>query len=59
MTKFKLNQKIIYTVCNSIYTGTIVKIKKDTLIVIDDNDGMILWNANYNVGSEIKFNQVI
>ena len=46
---FKLGQKINYTVCNSVYNGTIVKIKKDTLIVIDCESGMILWNAKYNV----------
>jgi sRNA-binding protein len=54
----KLGQKINYTVCNSVYNGTIVKIKKDTLIVIDCESGMTLWNAGYNVGSEITINQV-
>lgn len=55
---FKLGQKINYTVCNSVYNGTIVKIKKDTLIVIDCEAGLQLWFAGCNVGSEITFNQV-
>lgn len=58
MKNFKLGQEINYSVCNSVYTGTIVKIKKDSLIVIDDEAGMILWRAGYNIGDEITFNQV-
>ena len=56
--KFELGQKVNYSQCNSLYNGTIVEIKKDTLIVIDCESGMILWNAGYSVGSEITFNQV-
>jgi hypothetical protein len=58
MKNLKLGQEINYSVCNSLYTGIIVKIKKDTLIVIDDKAGMILWNAGYNVGDEITINQI-
>ena len=58
MKKFKLNQEINYSVCNSVYTGTIVKIKKDTLIIIDCESVMTLWNAGFNVGSEITINQI-
>lgn len=57
--QFKLGQKINYTNgSNSIYVGTIVKIKKNTLIVIDCEAGLQLWNAGCNASSEISFNQV-
>jgi hypothetical protein len=56
---FELGQNINYTNGgNYIFVGTIVKIKKNTLVVIDCESGMILWNAGCNVGSEITFNQV-
>jgi hypothetical protein len=55
---FKIGQSVLYTQCLSIYTGTVVKIKKSTLIVIDSAESMQLWNAGYSVGSEIFFNQV-
>lgn len=56
--QFKIGQRVTYTQCASTYTGEIVKIKDKTLIIIDDNDGMILWNMGYAVGDEISFNQV-
>ena len=57
--QFEVGQKINYANgSNSIYAGTIVKIKKDTLIVIDCEAGLQLWFAGCNVGSEITFNQV-
>ena len=56
--KFKTGQVVTYTQCASTYIGEIVKIKKNTLIVIDDIEGMILWNAGHCVGSEISFEQV-
>jgi hypothetical protein len=57
--QFKVGQKINYANgSNSIYVGTIVKIKKNTVIVIDCEAGLQLWNAGFNVGSEIAFNQV-
>ena len=57
-TKFKVGQVVTYTQCASTYYGEIVKIKDKTLIVIEDEAGMQLWNAGYAVGSEITFNQV-
>lgn len=58
-SNFQIGQKVNYTNGNpSIYNGEIVKIKENTLIVIDDAAGMELWNAGYAVGSEITFNQV-
>jgi len=57
-TNFEIGQKVTYTVCNSVYTGLIVKIKQKSLIVIDDEYSMTLWKAGYAVGSEIAFIQV-
>jgi hypothetical protein len=56
---FKAGQQVSYTNGSpSMYTGQIVKVKQNTLIVIDDNEGMELWNAGFAVGSEIAFEQV-
>jgi hypothetical protein len=58
-TNFKLGQKINYSNGNpSIYKGIIVKIKKNTLIIIDDEAGLQLYKAGHNVGSEITFSQI-
>lgn len=57
-TDFKIGQVITYSVCASIYTGQIVKIKEETLIVINDGDGMKLWNAGVALGHEITINQI-
>lgn len=58
-SNFKIGQVVNYTNGNpSLYTGTIVKVKQNTLIVIDNAASMELWNAGYSVGSEITFNQV-
>ena len=56
--QFKIGQKVTYTQCASTYTGEIVKIKENTLVVIDDIEGMILHRAGHRVGSEITFQQV-
>jgi hypothetical protein len=56
---FQTGQIVSYSVCSSVYKGTIVKITKHSLIVIDDEAGMELWNAGYSVGSEISLSQVI
>jgi hypothetical protein len=58
-TTLIIGQIVTYKVCNSIYQGTIVKIKNDNLVVIDCKDGMILFNAGYAVGDEISKNQII
>ena len=58
-TNFQIGQKVTYSVCSSIYTGKIVKIKDHSLIMIDDDSEMQLWNAGYPIGSEISFSQVI
>jgi hypothetical protein len=42
----------------SVYTGTIVKINSNTIIVVDDESSLNLWNAGYSVGSEITLNQL-
>jgi len=57
-TNFKIGQVVNYTVCQSIYTGEIVKVKDSTLIVIGCQSGMKLWEAGCAVGDEITFNQV-
>lgn len=56
---FKVGERVDYSNGDlSIYNGKIVKIKDKSLIVIDDEAGMELWNAGYAVGSEISFSQV-
>ena len=58
-SNFKLGQKINYSNGNpSIYQGIIVKIKKNTLIVIDDEAGLQLYKAGHNVGNEITLSQI-
>jgi len=56
---FQTGQIVNYSVCSSVYTGTIVKVTKHSLIVIDDKAGIELWNAGCLLGSEISFSQVI
>ena len=56
--KFKIGQRVTYTQCASTYTGEIVKIKQDSLIVIDDISTMMLFRAGHRVGAEITFEQV-
>jgi hypothetical protein len=58
-SNFKIGQNVNYSVCNSIYTGSIVKVKLHSIIVIDSESGIELFNAGYSVGSEISFSQVI
>lgn len=58
-TTLTIGQIVTYKVCNSIYQGTIVKINNDKLVVIDCEDGMILFNAGHPVGDEISKTQVI
>lgn len=55
-----LNKVIQYTNGSpSIYTGTIVEITDDYLVVIGSEAGMELWKAGFAVGSCIKISQVI
>ena len=57
---FKIGQVVNYKNGGlSVYTGKIVKIKENTLVVIDDLSGMELFNSGYSVGDEITFNQLI
>lgn len=57
-SNFTIGQVINYSVCNSIYTGTIVKVTNNSLIVVDDESGLYLYSRGCNCGSEISFNQV-
>jgi hypothetical protein len=60
MKKFKIGQLVNYKNGSiSIYTGKIVKVKDTTLIIIDSEAGMQLWDAGHAVGSEISINQII
>lgn len=42
----------------SVYTGKIVKITGEQLVVISDEAGMRLWNAGYAVGDCIHISQI-
>ena len=57
--EFQIGQKVTYKVCNSTYTGEIVKIIKNDLVVIDCPSGMELFKAGYAVGDQISKDQVI
>jgi hypothetical protein len=58
-TNFKIGQTVNYSNGNpTIYQGIIVKVKTNTLIVIDDRESLELWNACYSLGTEITFNQI-
>jgi len=41
------------------YTGKIVRIIGNTLVVVDTEAGMALWNMGYAVGSCISVNQLV
>ena len=56
---FQIGQIVTYNVCASQFTGTIVKIKSRSLIIIDCKEGMILWNAGVSCGDEVAFEQVV
>jgi len=57
---FKVSQTVSYSNGNpSIYTGTIVKVSTNEIVIIDDESGMILWNMGYAVGSCIHPSQVL
>ena len=58
-TNFKVGQKVTYKVCNSLYTGNIVKVKETSLVIIDCAAGMELYNAGCSVGSEISYSQIV
>jgi hypothetical protein len=56
---FKIGQMVAYSNgSNSTHTGQVVKVKSQSIIVIDSAAGMELWNAGCSIGSEISFNQV-
>jgi hypothetical protein len=58
-TNFKIGQTVNYSNGNpSIYQGIIVKVKTNSLIVIDDKSALELWAGGYNLGNEITFNQI-
>jgi hypothetical protein len=57
-TNFQIGQEVTYSVCNSIYTGIVVKVKSNSLIVIDDAAGMELYKAGCACGAEVSFAQV-
>ena len=56
---YRVGQIVTYKNCASTYTGTIVKVLPNQLVVIDDKPGMILWSAGYAVGDCISPSQVI
>jgi hypothetical protein len=58
-TNFKIGQTVNYLNGNpTIYQGIIVKVKTNTLIVIDDKSALELWAGGYSLGTEITFNQI-
>ena len=59
LENIKIGQKVSYKSSASTYTGTVVKKKQDSLIVIECEAGMILWNAGGNVGSEVYASQIV
>ena len=59
LENIKIGQKVSYKSSASTYTGTVVEKKQDSLIVIDSEAGMILWNAGCNLGSEVYANQIV
>ena len=59
LESIKIGQKVSYKSGASTYTGIVTKKKQDSLIVVDSEDGMKLWNAGGNVGSEVYADQVL
>ena len=62
MTKnYKIGEIVNYTNGNpSVYRGEIVKVKPNTLVVIDTDDKAAaeLYKRGYAVGTEIAFTQI-
>lgn len=58
IANFQVGQKVNYSNGPYTSTGTIVKITEKTLIVIDNEAGMELWNAGGACGAEITVDQV-
>jgi hypothetical protein len=59
LENIEIGQKVSYKSSASTYTGIVVKKKQDSLIVIDCEAGMKLWNAGANVGSEVYADQIV
>lgn len=61
MNELKVGQVVSYTNGNAMFvqTGEIVKITGKQLVIINDEAGMILWNAGYAVGDCIAESQII
>jgi len=59
LENIEIGQKVSYKISASIYTGTVVQKKQNSLIVIDCEAGLELWNAGYSVGSEVYQSQIV
>jgi len=60
MKNYTVGQTVNYTNGQpTIYTGKIVQIQHDTLVIIDNEAGMKLWEMGFAVGSCISFSQVV
>lgn len=55
---FKIGQSVTYKSSESVFTGKVVKISHQ-LVIIECSDGMKLWDAGYSVGSCVEVSQVI
>lgn len=62
ISNFNIGQKVSYTNgCPSIYTGIIVAVKPNELVILGENQkgaDWQLWNAGYAVGACIQPSQI-
>jgi hypothetical protein len=60
MENYKVGQLVSYKNGSpTIYSGIIVKVLPNQLVIIDDEAGMILYNAGYSVGDCVSPSQII
>jgi len=59
LSNIKVGQEVSYKSSASTYTGKVVKVNKDSLIVVDDESGMALHKAGYKVGSQVYAGQLV
>lgn len=58
LADFKVGQSVTYGSSNSVFTGEVVKVSHQ-LVIIECKAGMKLWNAGYSVGACVEVEQVI
>lgn len=59
MTTYQIGQRISYRNCSSTFSGIIVALRGDYVIVLHNKAEEILYEAGYAVGSDVHITQII